>query len=85
MITQIETNYPEGSEIMMTMAEMWMEEGMEKGGAAALSETAIQLLTEKFGKVPLDDILKTDTATLKLLLVNSFKFQDIDEARKYIQ
>ncbi|WP_438315192.1 Rpn family recombination-promoting nuclease/putative transposase [Sporosarcina sp. FA9] len=108
MITQIETNYPEGSEVTMTMAETWMEEGMEKGlkkgmeegmekgilkgreegGASALSETAIQLLTEKFGKIPQDmkdGISKTDTAILKLLLVNSFKFQEIDEARKYIQ
>ncbi|MBE1557093.1 Rpn family recombination-promoting nuclease/putative transposase [Sporosarcina limicola] len=65
-----------------------LEKGLEKGGAAALSETAIQLLTEKFGKVPQDmkdGISKTDTAILKLLLVNSFRFQELDEARKYIQ
>lgn len=30
-------------------------------------------------------IAKTDSAALKLLLVNSFKFQEVEDARKYIQ
>lgn len=91
MITQIEMNYPEGSEVTMTMAEMWMEEGREEGreegGAAALSETAIQLLTEKFGKIPQDlkdAILKTDTTTLKLILFNIFRYESLEDVRKYI-
>lgn len=88
----IEMNYPEGSEEAMTLADMLREEGkeegIEQGGAAALSETAIQMLIERFGNVPQDikdGIAKSDTAGLKLLLVNGFKFQEIDEARKYIQ
>lgn len=96
MISQIETNYPEGSEITMTMAEIWMEEGKEEGrkegreegGAAALSETAIQLLIEKFGKVPQDlkdNIMNSDTATLKLVLFNIFRYESIDDVRRYIQ
>lgn len=88
MIQQFNLNYPEGSEVAMTLADMWREEGMEKGGAAALSEATIQILIERFGKVPQDikdGIEKSDTATLKFLVVNSFKFQEIDEARKYIQ
>lgn len=91
MIAEIEINYPEGSELTMTMAERWIEEGMErgmeKGGAAALAETAIQLLTEKFGKIPQDmkdDISKTDTATLKLILFNIFKYEGIEDVRRYI-
>ena len=100
MIQQFNLNYPEGSEVAMTLADMWREEGMEKGmekgmakgmekgGAAALSETAIQMLIERFGKVPQDikdGITNSDTAALKLLLINSFKFQEVDEARRYIQ
>lgn len=92
MITQIETNYPEGSEMTMTMAEKWMEEGreegMEKGGAAALSETAIQLLIGKFGKVPQDmkdGIMNSDTTTLKLVLFNIFRYESIEDDRRYIQ
>ena len=91
MITQIEMNYPEGSEVTMTMAEMWMEEGREEGrkegGAAALSETTIQLLTERFGKIPQDmkkDILKTDVATLKIVLFNIFRYKSLEDVRKYI-
>lgn len=100
IMKQFETTYPEGSDIAMTLAEMWKDEGMqqglqqgmqqglEKGGVSALSETAIQLLIERFGKVPQDikeGITNSDTAALKLLLVNSFKFQEVDEARRYIQ
>lgn len=62
--------------------------GREEGGAAALSTTALQLLIEKFGKVPQDvkdGIASADVAALQLLLVNSFKFEEIDEVRKYIQ
>ena len=84
MITQIETNYPEGSEMTMTMAEKWMEEG----GAAALSETAIQLLIGKFGKVPQDmkdGIMNSDTTTLKLVLFNIFRYESIEDDRRYIQ
>lgn len=95
MITQIEMNYPEGSELTMTMTERWIEEGMEKGmergmekgGAVALAETAIQLLTEKFGEIPQDmkdDISKTDAATLKLILFNIFKYESIEDVRRYI-
>lgn len=46
------------------------------------------MLIEKFGNVPQDikdGIANSDTAGLKLLLVNGFKFKEIDEARKYIQ
>ncbi|CAM3183917.1 Rpn family recombination-promoting nuclease/putative transposase [Filibacter tadaridae] len=100
MIRQIETTYPEGSEMTMTLAEMWMEEGREegmkigmakgmaKGKAAALSETAIQLLIEKFGKVPQDmkdGIMNSDTATLKLVLFNIFRYESVEDVRKYIQ
>lgn len=61
--------------------------GLEKSGAAALSVTAFQMLIEKFGKIPLDvkeGILSADTSTLQFILVNGFKFKDIDEVREYV-
>lgn len=96
MIRKIERTFLEGSELAMTLADILREEGRkegreegrEEGGSKALSETALQMLIERFGKVPQDikeGIAKGDSAALKLLLVNSFKFQEIDEARKYIQ
>lgn len=43
-----------GREVAMAMADVWREEGMKKGmelgKAAALSETALQVLIEKFGR-----------------------------------
>lgn len=84
----VEKNYSEGSEVAMTLADMLRDEGMEKGGVVALSETALQILIERFGKIPQDikeGIASADTAALKLLLVNSYKFQELDEARRYIQ
>ena len=43
-----------GREVAMAMAYVWREEGMKKGmelgKAAALSETALQVLIEKFGR-----------------------------------
>ncbi|MBE1554263.1 hypothetical protein [Sporosarcina limicola] len=96
MIRQIEITYPEGSEVTMTLAEMWMEEGREEGraegreegGVTALSETAIQLLIEKFGKVPQDmkdGIMNSDMATLKVVLLNIFRYESVEDVRRYIQ
>jgi len=67
--------------------EKGMEKGLKEGGAAALSETAIQLLTEKFGKVPRDikdDIMNSDTATLKIVLFNILRYESVEDVRKYI-
>ena len=95
IIKQFETTYPEGSGIAMTLADMWrdegvqqgMQQGIEIGGAKALTKTAIQLLTEKFGKLPRslrEDISRLDTISLELLLINIFKYENIDDVRKYI-
>jgi predicted transposase/invertase (TIGR01784 family) len=96
MIRKIEKTFLEGSELAMTLADILREEGRKEGreegrkerGTEILAETALQMLIERFGKVPQDikeAIAKTDSAALKLLLVNSFKFDEIDEAWKYIQ
>ena len=45
------------------------------------------MLTERFGKIPQDmkdDISKTDTATLKLILFNIFKYESVEDVRRYI-
>ncbi|MDD2509854.1 MAG: DUF4351 domain-containing protein [Syntrophomonas sp.] len=68
VVKKIETTYPEGSEAVMTLAEIFREEGraegreagrdagmeagMEAGEAKALARTAIKLLTKKFGLLP---------------------------------
>lgn len=65
---EIETTFPEGSEVTMTLADILREEGMKKGWeeglekgiekgielgqVKALSKIALQQLTEKFGVLP---------------------------------
>lgn len=96
IIHQLETNYPEGREVAMTLADMWrdegiqigiqqgIEKGMEKGESAALSETTLQLLTQKFGKVPRDvkeGILNLDNATLKIVLFDILRYEQIEDVK----
>ena len=96
IVQQIETTFPEGSEVAMTLADILreedMQEGLEKGrqeGASqALAKTALQLLTEKFGALPEDlkeDIKEADLATLETILQNIFKYQSIDDVKKFFE
>lgn len=95
IIHQLETTYPEGSEIAMTMADKWREEGwekglaqgLEKGKSDALARTAIHLLTERFGKLPQDmkdAITKSDITSLQLLLSNIFRYETLEDVNKYL-
>lgn len=95
LIHGIESTYPEGREVTMSMADKWREEGWEKGlerglvqgEVKALSETAIKLLTERFGKVPhdiKDGINNAEIVNLQLLLSNIFRYESIDDVKKYL-
>lgn len=92
MVKKIETIYPEGSERLMTLAELFreegMEQGMEKGEAKALARTAIKFLVKKFGFVPEDlkqGITKLDIPTLEVIIDGVLEYKDLDEVKKYIQ
>ncbi len=96
IIERIETTYPEGSELVMTIAEMLREEGMErgievgleKGEAKALARTAIKFLVKKFGFVPEElkqGITKLDVPTLEVIIDSVSEYKDLDEVKKYIQ
>ena len=96
IVRQIETTFPERSEVAMTLADILKEEGMQEGlekgrqeGASqALAKTALQLLTEKFGALPEDlkeDIKEADLATLETILQNIIKYQSIDDVKKFFE
>lgn len=92
LVKKIETVYPEGSEKVMTLAEMFREEGMERGievgEAEALARTAIKFLVKKFGFVPEDlkqGIMKLDVPTLEVIIDGVSEYKDLDEVKKYIQ
>lgn len=88
IIDKIENTYPEGSEVVMTLAEKLREEGREQGRKETLVKTAIKLLTKKFGTLP--DELKTsvsklDTVTLEVIIEDILEYQSLEEVKKYIQ
>jgi predicted transposase/invertase (TIGR01784 family) len=100
LVKKIETIYPEGSERIMTLAEMFREEGMErgiikgmeqgieKGETKALVRTAIKLLTRKFGSVPEDikqGISKLDASTLDVILDRVLDYESLEDVKRYLQ
>lgn len=88
MIKKVETSYPEGSEVVMTLAEKFREEGELRAEARVLSKTATRLLTRKFGKLPEDiksRILQLDADTLEILIDSIFEYKSLEDAKKYLQ
>ncbi len=74
----------EGSEIVMTIAEKLINEGMLN----AKSETAMNLLTKKFGVLPDDikiKIQQADADTINRILDNIFDLASLAEVQSYLQ
>ncbi len=96
IVREVENNFPEGSELAMTLADQWREEGIQKGiekgkqigKEEALAEVAANQLTERFGKLPLDikeAIMEADSIALGLLLSNIFRYESVEDVWKYIR
>ncbi|EGQ26756.1 transposase [Sporosarcina newyorkensis 2681] len=96
LMKRIETTYPEGRDVVMTLAEGFREEGMmeglargeAKGEKQALVKTAIQLLTKRFGKVPedlKDEIAQLDTVTLGVVIGDILEYKKLEDVKKYIR
>ncbi|WP_153731826.1 hypothetical protein [Sporosarcina obsidiansis] len=101
LVPETDSNhFPEGSELAMTLADQWREEGLQKGiekgiekgikigKEEALAEVAANQLTERFGKLPMDikeAIMKADSIALGLLLSNIFRYEDVEDVWKYIR
>ncbi|WP_213997411.1 DUF4351 domain-containing protein, partial [Tepidanaerobacter syntrophicus] len=92
IVKKIETTYPEGSEVVMTLAEKLREEGLkeglEKGEVAALAKTALKLLSRKFGPLPEElksKISKLDSVTLEIIIDGIFDYESLDDVKKYIK
>ncbi len=99
IVKKIETTYPEGSEVVMTLAEKLreeglkeglekgLEEGLEKGQVTALAKTALKLLSRKFGPLPEElksKISKLDSVTLEVIIDGIFDYESLDDVKKYI-
>lgn len=84
---KVETSYPEGSEVAMTLIEEDRAEGMEKGNKEALVENIISLLDIKFTSISLDmkeKISKLDVNSLEEMKKNIFTYENLDDIAQYI-
>lgn len=87
VVKKIETTYPEGSEAVMTLAEIFKEEGREEGRRETLVRTAIKLLTKKFGLLPEEiktGISKLDIPTLEVMLDGILDYENLEEVKRYL-
>lgn len=104
IIDDIEYIYPEGSEVVMTIADILREEGMkkgmkkgiqkgmqkgiQKGKKDALVETAINLLTKRFGEIPSDIIERInqlEVEDINMIIDSIFEFQTIEDVEVKIK
>ena len=89
LIGKIEHIFPEGSEITMSIAEIWKEKGREEGRHLNLIEMTTKTLLVKFKDVPTEiseKIEQSDPDTLEgivLKLIND-EFKNIDEVRDFL-
>lgn len=99
IMKKIETDYPEGSEIIMSLAEKFREEGIKEGIKEGMTKGikegerrksinyAIKLLTKRFGRLPEDykkRIENADIEILDLIIEEIFSFEGLDDVKKYI-
>ena len=100
IIDKIKNTYPEGSEVVMTLAERFRQEGVEKGIEKGIMKgiakgrqeerlnTTMKLLTKKFGTLPEEiriGISKLDSVTLEVIIDDIFEYQSLEDVKKYIQ
>jgi predicted transposase/invertase (TIGR01784 family) len=48
IVKKVEENYPEGSGLVMTLADIWREEGIRKGEAQGIKKVALEMLRKGF-------------------------------------
>jgi len=99
IIKKFEKTYPEGSEVVMTLAEVLRQEGKEEGKKKkkkkkkkkekkeTLYKTAIRLLTKRFGKLPEEiknKISQLDVYNLEIIIDGIFEYDNLEDVKKYI-
>lgn len=93
---EIEKTFIEGSENIMTLADIFREEGLEKGlekgreegKKEVLTKSVIKLLTKKFGILPNEiknKIETVDVAVLEIIVEDILEIESIDEVMKYFK
>ncbi|MFC5629560.1 DUF4351 domain-containing protein [Aliibacillus thermotolerans] len=96
IITTLETTNMKGSEFVMTLADKWRQEGMEKGreeGKAegmrlGLVKSITRICMKKFGELPKemrDELNQLDVSSLEAILENIFEMERLEDVKKFIR
>ena len=88
LINHIENTYQEGSELAMTLAEIFRNEGKEEGKAEGIANTTIRLIT-KFVAPPAEDVKKKvheqEISTLETIIDHIDEFETIEDVKQYLK
>lgn len=95
IINKISKTYSEGSELVMTLAEIFTQEGIKQGIEKGIQQGerrkslnyAIKLLTKKFGKLPeeyKEKLNNADIEILDLIIEEIFSLESLDDVDKYL-
>src|SRR5699024_4716872 len=92
VIHRLRKTYPEGSDVIVTLAEQFIEEGKAKGKAEGKAEALVEIttkqLTKKFGDLPEDmkeSISCQDVSTLENILDHIFDFEQLEDVWAYME
>ncbi|WP_227994875.1 Rpn family recombination-promoting nuclease/putative transposase [Oceanobacillus sp. CFH 90083] len=95
IINHAGNTYKEGSELAMTLAEIFRNEGMEEGlkkgkaeGKAALANTAIRLITKFVAPLSEDikkKIHKQEISTLETMMEHIDELETIEDVKQYLK
>ena len=91
IVKTLEQAYPEGSDVMKTIADVLREEGkeqgIEQGKQQGIAELLLMMLGDKVGSIP-DDIQKQiyllKEQKLKTIFKNLDHIETIDDVKKYL-
>jgi len=88
IIDHIGNTYQEGSELTMTLAEIFRNEGKEEGRAEGIANTTIRLIT-KFVAPPSEDIKKKiheqEISTLEAIIDHIDELETIEDVKQYLK
>ena len=99
IIERLENHELKGSDLVMTLAEIWKNEGLQEGlqqglhkglrqgERNALSQMAIVQLTQKFGELPEElkqAISQANVEVLNEIVANIFTISSLDDAKSYL-
>ena len=87
IVKTLEQAYPEGSDVMKTIADVLREEGKEQGKQQGIAELLLMMLGDKVGPIPEDiqkQIYLLKEQKLKTIFKNLDHIEMIDDIKKFL-